>query len=67
MKPDVDRALRDDERARLARERLAAVKNEFSRLAVLALKGQANPDEIAKALRAVDAARAALRRAEVKR
>ena len=67
MKPDVDRALRDDERARLARERLAAAKNEFSRLAALALKGQANPDEIAKALRAVDAARAALRQAEVKR
>ena len=67
MKPDVGRALRDDERARLARERLAAAKNEFSRLAALALKGQANPQAVGQALRAVDIARAALRRAEVKR
>ena len=54
-----------DERVREAREKLAAAKNEFSRLAALALKGQANPQEIGLALRAVDIARAALRRAEM--
>ena len=55
--------LRDDARIIRAREKLAAAKHEFSRVAALALKGKANPQDVGKALHAVDIARAALRRA----
>jgi hypothetical protein len=57
--------LRDNDTVRQAHARLRDAKSKFSKVAVAALRGKATAEDTSAALREVDAARGALRAAEL--